>query len=274
MEPREMSLARSSVQVKAWSTASRGGWVVQYVAVSALSHDGLMRDHNEDSLVVGPWTLCAATTPTSQTFYLPITAPVVVAVADGLGGHPAGEVASSLAVWWLARAAPTLTDDALVRSTLDACNELVSAEGARHPKRTAMGTTIAGLVVTEQGVIVFNIGDSRVYALDDGGLVQLSVDDNEPPAPGQQRSSVVTQTLGGSVDLEPVDPHISTQPLGDAADYLICSDGLTDALSDTEIAAIVASHRGVEAAFELLKATIEAGAPDNITVALVEIGTT
>jgi PPM family protein phosphatase len=68
---------------------------MQYVAVSALSHDGLVRDHNEDSLAVGPWTLCAATTLTPQTIYLPIGAPVVVAVADGLGGHPAGEQASS-----------------------------------------------------------------------------------------------------------------------------------------------------------------------------------
>jgi serine/threonine protein phosphatase PrpC len=246
---------------------------MHHVAVSALSHAGLMREHNEDSLVVGAWTLCAATTPTSQTFYLPMTTPVVVAVADGLGGHPAGEVASSVAVRWLARAAPELTDDALVRSALHACNQSVYAEAAGHPERTAMGTTIAGLVVTEQGVVVFNIGDSRVYALDDG-LVQLSEDDSESPMPGQRRSHIVTQTLGGSVELEPVDPHTSTRPLGDGANYLICSDGLTDALNDTEIAAIVASHTGGEAAFELLKATIEAGAPDNITVALVEIDIT
>jgi serine/threonine protein phosphatase PrpC len=243
---------------------------MQYVAVSALSHDGLMRDHNEDSLVVGPWTLGAATTVTPETFYFPVNAPVVVAVADGLGGHPAGEEASSLAVRWLARAAPSLTDEAAIRQALHECNAAVYAEAARHPERTAMGTTIAGLVVTDQGVIVFNIGDSRVYVFGDDGLVQLSVDDNEPPAPGQRRSSVVTQTLGGSVYPAPVDPNISTRPLA-AAGYLICSDGLTDAIDDSEIAAIVARYAGGEAAFELWKATIEAGAPDNITVALVAI---
>jgi serine/threonine protein phosphatase PrpC len=246
---------------------------MQYVAVSALSHDGLMRDHNEDGLVVGPWTLCAATTLTPQTIYLPIGAPVVVAVADGLGGHPAGEEASSLAVRWLARAAPSLTDEAAIREALNACNEVVYTEAAPYPERTAMGTTIAGVVVTEQAVVVFNIGDSRVYVLDDAGLVQLSTDDNEPPAPGQPRSSVVTQTLGGGVDYARVDPHISTRPLTDAARYLICSDGLTDAVDDAGIADILSSHEGGSAAFELWKATIEAGAPDNITVALVEIAT-
>jgi len=248
---------------------------MHYVAVSALSHDGLVRDHNEDSLVVGPWTLCAATTLTPQTIYLPIGAPVVVAVADGLGGHPAGEQASSIAVRWLARAAASLTDEAAIREALVACNEVVHAEAAPFPERTMMGTTIAGLVVTEQAIVVFNVGDSRVYVLDDAGLVQLSTDDNEAPAPapGQRRSSVVTQALGGRVDAAPIEPHISTRALAGAARYLICSDGLTDAVSDTAITAILRRHDGGAAAFELWKATIAAGAPDNISVALVEIAT-
>jgi serine/threonine protein phosphatase PrpC len=246
---------------------------MQYVAVSALSHDGLVRDHNEDSLVVGPWTVCATTTLTPQTIYLPIGTPVVVAVADGLGGHPAGEQASSLVVQSLARAAPGLADEAAIRDALDDCNEMVYAEAARYPERTAMGTTVAGLVVTEPAVLVFNIGDSRVYALDDTGLVQLSTDDNEPPARGQHRSSVVTQALGGSVDAAAIEPHIGSRPLAGSARYLICSDGLTDAVSDTAIAAILRSYDGGEAAFELWKATIAAGAPDNITIALVEITT-
>jgi serine/threonine protein phosphatase PrpC len=244
---------------------------MQYAAVSALSHDGLMREHNEDSLVVGPWTLCAASTPKPETFYFPVGAPIVVAVADGLGGHPAGEEASSIAVRSLARTAPHLTDEAAVRDALKACNEQVYAEAARYRERTGMGTTIAGLVVAEHGVVVFNVGDSRVYAVGGGGLTRLSIDDNESPEPGRQRSSVVTQTLGGSVESAPVQPHISTQPLADTARYLICSDGLTDAVNEPDIAAIVTGYSGGEAAFELWKATIEGGAPDNITVALVEI---
>ena len=166
---------------------------------------------------------------------------------------------------WLARAAASLTDEAAIRAALDACNNLVYAEAAAHPERTTMGTTIAGVVLTDQAIIVFNIGDSRVYVLDDAGLVQLSVDDNEPPAPGQRRSFVVTQTLGGRLDAAPVEPHITTRPHTDAARYLICTDGLTDAVDDTAITAILRNHDGGRAAFELWNASIATGAPDNIT---------
>jgi serine/threonine protein phosphatase PrpC len=246
---------------------------MHYVAVSALSHDGLVRDHNEDSLVAGAWTLCAVVTATPQTIYLPIMDPIVVAVADGLGGHPAGEHASTLAVQWLARAGAGLTDEAAIRASLDGCNEALYADAARDRERTAMGTTVAGVVVTEQTVVVFNIGDSRVYAFDDGGLTQLSVDDNEPPQAGQARSFVLTQTLGGDLDLSPVEPHLSTRPLTAAGRYLLCTDGLTDAVDGAAIAATLHAHGGSRAAFELWKATIEAGAPDNVTVALVDIAT-
>jgi serine/threonine protein phosphatase PrpC len=205
--------------------------------------------------------------------WLPIDDPVVVAVADGLGGHPAGEQASSLAVRWLAHAAPHLNSESAVRDALIACNEAVYDEADDDPDRVTMGTTIAGVAVTEQDVIVFNVGDSRVYGVDDTGLIQLSVDDNEPPRPGQARSPILTQTLGGSWDVTPIEPHLTIRPLHAPARYLICTDGLTDAISDPAITAVLRNHDGGRAAFELWKATIAAGAPDNITIALVEIAT-
>ena len=66
----------------------------RFAEVSVITHDGLVRDHNEDSVVVGPWTTCATVTTAPATFALPLVDPVVNAVSDGLGGHPAGEVAS------------------------------------------------------------------------------------------------------------------------------------------------------------------------------------
>src|SRR5258706_15572237 len=66
-----------------------------YIAVTALSHPGAVRDNNEDSLVAGPWTLCATVTENPQTLFFPLGTPLVAAVADGLGGHPGGGGASA-----------------------------------------------------------------------------------------------------------------------------------------------------------------------------------
>jgi PPM family protein phosphatase len=242
-----------------------------YAVVTVLSHDGLVRDHNEDSVVAGPWTLCAASTLNPQTLFFPIDDPLVVAVADGLGGHPAGEYASSLAVRHLAWAGPGLTDEAAVAEALSACNEEIGAEAARYAERIGMGTTVAGIVLAERGVVIFNVGDSRVYRLDDTELVQLSVDDNEPPSVGQRRSSVVTQTLGGGLSARSIEPHLRTHALTVGARYLICTDGLTDTVDDSAMRATLREQEGGRAAFELWQAAIGAGAPDNVTLALVEV---
>lgn len=244
---------------------------MRFVGVSALSHDGLVRDHNEDSLVVGPWTLCASVSLVPATMFFPIGSPLVVAVADGLGGHPAGEIASSLVVTHLARVGPAVTDEVELREVLEECNRFVYAEAELDPERIAMGTTIAGLVVGETDVLIFNIGDSRVYAIEDHGITRLSVDDNEPAARGQTRSPVVTQTLGGRFDLGAIEPHISSRPSAAPSRYLVCSDGLTDPVDEATIAATVHDHEAGEAVFKLWQAAIQAGAPDNVTMALVEI---
>jgi serine/threonine protein phosphatase PrpC len=245
--------------------------MAQYVTVSALSHDGLIRGHNEDSLVIGPWTLCAATTLTPQTVYFPVGDPLVIAVADGLGGHLGGEDASSFAVSHLARIGSELSDADAIREAVLACNDVVYAEAARHPERTGMGTTLAGIVVTEQTVFTFNVGDSRVYSLEAGVVTQLTTDDNEPPRPGERRSPVLTQCLGGTVAAAPVQPHISSRPLGDAHRFLVCSDGLTDTVDDATLGAVLDKHEGGRAIFELWRKAIEAGAPDNVTIALAEV---
>jgi serine/threonine protein phosphatase PrpC len=239
--------------------------------VTALSHDGLLRDHNEDSLLVGPWTTCAVSTPSPQTLMFPLTAsPVVVAVADGLGGHPAGELASTVVVESLARMATLLTVEDTVREAIRGCNQAVFDQASLDASRTAMGTTLAGLAVTESTVKIFNVGDSRVYAATTSGLERVSEDDSPPLAPGQRQTSIVTQTLGGSPILTPVDPHVASLPFDRTARYLACTDGLTDVVEDEAIAGVLAEHTGTEAVFRLWKAAIDGGGPDNITLALVE----
>ncbi|WP_354640105.1 PP2C family protein-serine/threonine phosphatase [Kitasatospora camelliae] len=243
-----------------------------YIAVSALSHPGLLRDHNEDSLVIGPWTLCATVTENPQTLLFPLGTPCVVAVADGLGGHPAGEVASALVVRRLALTGTTLDGEPAVREAVSACNEDVYRAALAEEDLTGMGTTLAGIVLTAEAALVFNVGDSRVLEAAGGGVRRLSVDDSPPPPPGQRTTNIVTQTLGGTLAPRTVEPHVSSHPLTVGARYLVCSDGLTDPVPEEEIGTLLDRHLAGRAAFELWKAAIDAGGPDNITLALVTVG--
>ncbi|MGG2460341.1 PP2C family protein-serine/threonine phosphatase [Streptomyces sp. RGM 3693] len=246
--------------------------VTRYITVTALSHTGLIREHNEDSLVVGPWTLCGTVTETPQTLVFPFGSPLVVAVADGIGGQPGGEVASALTVAHLAALGPSLDSEEAVREALTRCNRAVYAAAERDRALTAMGTTVAGTVVLPDALLVFNVGDSRVLESDGAGLRQVSVDDSPPLQAGQRTTSLVTQAIGGAARFSAVTPHVRSVPLARERRYVVCTDGLTDPVLEEEIAEVLRAHDGGRAAFELWKAAIEAGAPDNITVALIGVG--
>ncbi|MGW3951225.1 PP2C family protein-serine/threonine phosphatase [Streptomyces sp. NPDC004752] len=243
-----------------------------YVAVSALSHPGLVRDRNEDSLVVGPWTLCATVTENPQTLVFPLGTPLVVAVADGLGGQPGGDVASALVVRRLASTGPLLSDDDRVRDVLHTCNrEVYATAGGDGGGPATMGTTVAGAVLLPRSVLTFNVGDSRVYAAPQDGLLQVSMDDNPPLRPGQRTTPLVTQALGGTSTYHAITPHVAAAPLAPGDRYLICTDGLTDPLPNDVLDGLLREYDDGRAAFELWKAAIAAGGPDNITLALVRI---
>lgn len=244
-----------------------------YVAVTALSHSGLVREHNEDSLVAGPWTLCGTVTDNPQTLVFPLGKPLVVAVADGLGGQPAGEVASALVVRRLAQLGPSLADgEQALGDAVSACNRAVHSAAEGRPELATMGTTVAGILVLADSALVFNVGDSKVFHAADDGLRQVSVDDSPPPAPGRRTTSAVTQTLGGTRDFSPVVPHVATRALSGGDRYLVCSDGLTDPVPDEVIEGLLREHDDGRAAFELWKAAVAAGGPDNITLAIVRVG--
>lgn len=244
-----------------------------YVTVTALSHPGLMRDHNEDSLVIGPWTLCGTMTENPQTLGFPLGSPLVVAVADGIGGQPAGEVASGLVVRHLAALGPTLDSERAVSEALDVINRSVYAAADRDPELATMGTTVAGVVVLAEELLVFNVGDSRVLDVSDsrGTLHRLSVDDSPPLAPGRRTTSMVTQALGGAARFTAITPHVSTAPLSAGSRFLVCTDGLTDPVPEDALDETLRAHDGGRAAFELWKSAIEAGGPDNITLALIAV---
>jgi PPM family protein phosphatase len=243
-----------------------------YVAVTALSHSGLVRDHNEDSLVVGPWTLCATETENPQTLLFQVGTPLVVAVADGLGGHPGGEVASTLVVRRLASVGASIDGEAALREALAACNRTVYATAERNPDLTAMGTTLAGIVVAADSVLTFNVGDSRIYKISGQELRRVSVDDSPPLAPGERSTTIVTQTLGGHAELVDIDPHITKAGVSLETRYLICSDGLSDLVDDDQIGEVMREHQDGRAAYQLWEAAIQAGGIDNITLAIVRFG--
>ncbi|ARF56255.1 PP2C family protein-serine/threonine phosphatase [Streptomyces gilvosporeus] len=247
---------------------------MRYVTVTALSHTGLIRDRNEDSLVAGPWTLCGTVTENPQTLVFPLVHPLVIAVADGMGGQPGGEVASELTVRQLSVVGATLNSEEALRNALHVCNEAVYAAAERNPALATMGTTVAGVLVLPETVLAFNVGDSKVLSATPTGLRQLSVDDSPPLAPGRRTTSLITQSLGGATTFTPVTPHITPTPLSLTDRYLACTDGLTDPVPEEALDELLQAHGGNngKAAFELWKAAIEAGGPDNITLALVEIG--
>ncbi|MEU6761908.1 protein phosphatase 2C domain-containing protein [Streptomyces sp. NPDC046853] len=246
-----------------------------YTTVTALSHPGLVRDQNEDSLAVGPWTLCGTTSENPQTLGFPLGNPLVVAVADGIGGQPGGEVASGIVARRLASLGPVLDSEEAVRDALSACNHAVYDAAERDPELATMGTTVAGVVILGSELLVFNVGDSRVLDVGRGGargtLRQVSVDDSPPPAPGRRTTSIVTQALGGALRFSAVTPHVSTVPLVGGERFLVCTDGLTDPVPEETLDELLAAHDGGRAVFELWKAAIDAGGPDNITLALITV---
>ncbi|TXS49863.1 PP2C family protein-serine/threonine phosphatase [Streptomyces sp. t39] len=245
---------------------------MEHVTVTALSHPGLLRENNEDSLVAGPWTLCGTVTGNPQTLVFPLGPPLVVAVADGIGGQPAGEVASAVAVRTLALHGPALDGEDAVRDVLDLCNREVHAAAALDPARSTMGTTVAGVVLLADTAVVFNVGDSRVLVRGDDRLELLSVDDNPPPMPGQRTVSLLTQSLGGSRRPDGIAPHLTVVPLAEGFRCLVCTDGLTDPVPGDVIEEVLREHDHGRAAYELWRAAVEAGGPDNITLALVGTG--
>jgi protein phosphatase len=207
----------------------------------------------------------------------------VFVVADGMGGHEAGEVASALAV----RAFDGLRGrDFVEPEDLNACIEQGAAAIRALPTLPGRGagTTVAGVAVGSRDDLpywlVLNIGDSRVYRSADGSLAQVTVDHSEvqemldagrltpEEAERYPRRHVVTRAVGGFGDLV---PEFWVLPAGAADRMLVCSDGLTGELDDATIAAVLAREADPQAAAEqLVELALATGGHDNVTVLVVD----
>ncbi|OWV97251.1 protein phosphatase 2C domain-containing protein [Rhizobium sp. R693] len=246
----------------------QSGPTIQYASVT---HKGLVRQQNEDAILVANAILVGDDASRSGT--VSVQGRPAFVIADGMGGHARGEVASSYALECL-KADMDRFDDADWDDRIRRANKEIFKLMARRPELTGMGTTVVGVELGPSSLTVFNVGDSRGYRAGHGKLIKVTVDD-VPEQFGQAwRSHQITQALGGRLTPSRIFPHVSTQePLGDGETLLLCSDGLSDMLPDAVIHRVLSMEMDVQAAANaLLQAALEAGGDDNISVIVVGLG--
>lgn len=232
----------------------------QRLAWGSRSDVGLIRDHNEDSY------LCR---------------PPLFAVSDGMGGHAAGEVASSIAIHTIAKEAPATADSALLGAAIEAANMDVLTAPETGRGREGMGCTATACIIEDDRMAVAHVGDSRLYLLHKGALVRVThdhsfveelVDAGEITADEARvhpSRSVITRALGSDPDMY-ADHFTIGVEAGERV--ILCSDGLSSMVTDAEIEDIcVTSASPQVCADALVSAALIAGGHDNVTVIVVDI---
>jgi protein phosphatase len=229
----------------------------------------LVREHNEDCAAVDGRILNEGVV---TTFTVEGDGHLLL-VADGMGGHAKGEIASKLAIDGLNRLAPRIIDTSSCIDSVRMVNRELYEAMNRDESLRGMGTTIVGVVLQCATAIWFNVGDSRAY-LFRGELRQLTTDhiparNSEPTG---HRSHAITQSLGGRFSASDVWPAAGNIEVMPEDKIIICSDGLTDLLSDEEMAGFL--QQGVsaqQAVLQLVEAALTRGAPDNVTVIVASL---
>jgi serine/threonine protein phosphatase PrpC len=206
------------------------------------------------------------------------------AVADGMGGHAAGEVASKRAITVLFQQYYGDPDVDLVRSlerAFLAANAEIYAQAATHPEQSGMGTTLVAAVVQDDELVVANVGDSRAYLIRDGQAEQISHDHswvNEQVEAGLLTESeaqthiyrnIITRSLGSRPDV-PVDTFSLPLQVGDAV--FLCTDGVSNEVRAPEIGQIISEATGAEqAAASLIATANRRGGADNLTAIVIRV---
>ncbi|MFF7968984.1 PP2C family protein-serine/threonine phosphatase [Streptomyces sp. NPDC007903] len=228
------------------------------------SDKGLVREVNEDSVYAAPHLLV---------------------VADGMGGHAAGEVASSVVISHMAELGPERTRaepmEAL-RGAILAGNRAIAEAVRTSPELEGMGTTLTAVLMEADSdqFVVANVGDSRAYLMRAGELVLLTRDDSlvqtllddgritPAEALAHPQRSMVTKALVGGESLSPTLFRLKTLP-GDR--FLLCSDGLSDLVPESELATALCLSGRDEAADRLVELALGAGGRDNVSVVVADV---
>ena len=235
------------------------------IECASRTHVGLRRKINEDSLFVdserGLW-----------------------AVADGMGGHEAGEIASAMVADAL-RCLPAFENlDALAASAVESLGEvnrrLVSLARSGPRSGRTIGTTVVGLAIANGSFRCFWLGDSRAYRLRGGEMMRITHDHSlvqdlvdagmlkAEEADTHQNANVITRAVGAA---ETIDVEIVGGDARPGDQFLLASDGLTRIVRDNELAAQLGSAAPAQAADKLIETVLERGAPDNVSIIITKL---
>ncbi|MHC0430710.1 Stp1/IreP family PP2C-type Ser/Thr phosphatase [Streptomyces sp. O3] len=230
---------------------------------AAGSHKGMIREGNEDSGYAGPRLL---------------------AIADGMGGQAAGEVASSEVISTLVQLDDDVPGSDLLTSLGDAvqrANDQLRVMVEEDPQLEGMGTTLTALLWTGQRLGLVHVGDSRAYLLRDGVLTQITQDHTwvqrlvdegritEEEATTHPQRSLLMRALGSA---DHVEADLSVREVRAGDRYLLCSDGLSGVVSHQTMEEALASYQGPEETVqELIQLALRGGGPDNITVIVADV---
>ena len=251
---------RAEMPVEGRAGADAVSGANEFIAWGARSDVGLVRGHNEDSFL--------------------LQAPLFV-VSDGMGGHAAGEIASSITVETIGERAPATADDVLLGAAVEAANLAVMRGAEEGIGKPGMGCTATAVLIEKNKMAVAHVGDSRVYVLRHGTLVRVTHDhsyveelvDSGQITADEARThpsrSIITRALGSDADMYA--DHFSLE-VNDGDRIILCSDGLSSMISDSELEAVaVSSATPQQAADNLVAAALTAGGSDNVTVVVVDV---
>lgn len=261
------------------------------INITALTNVGSVRENNEDNFIV-----CSDLTNDKWEFTKQLTElgdkGAVFAVADGMGGQNAGEIASDLAVKTIKKQfslanEDTLQDEVLIQQflydTVRMANDVINDYANKNPESLGMGTTLVLAWVLKQKIHIAWCGDSRAYAFDDQGLhlitkdhsyVQELVDKKiitREQAFYHPDKNIITRCLGNN-DNNISQPDIISIPIRQNMKLMLCSDGLNGMVEDEKIAEVLSNCNSIEETKEkLVEEALNAGGNDNVTVVLCDI---
>ena len=248
------------------------------IEASCKSDIGKIRKNNEDNFYFDGKCLEPDNEGLKHPVYLlePLKNGLCLAVFDGMGGENFGEVASFAAARAMQQTERKFADffiperKYLNRLVAQINNDVVKE--AERLKTRHIGSTMAALYFTSRSVYVCNLGDSRAYRLRNGEFLQISHDhvDSRPVSSG--RKAALTQHLGIDSEEVLIEPYIAKGELKRGDCYIVCTDGLTDMLTNFEIADILISSKDTdESTNRLVSAALEKGGKDNVTVIVCRI---